>query len=243
MRHAGSLRLDHVMSLHRLYWIPRELPAGEGVYVRYPAEELWAILALESHRHRTLLVGEDLGTVPDEVREAMDRHEAHHIYVQQYSYAPDPAAAIRPAPARSSASLNTHDMFPFAAFWEGHDIEERLDLGHMDEGQAEGERRGREAQRRALAEYLREEGRLTGEADARGALRGCLSHLAAGPARMVLLNLEDLWLEREPQNVPGTVQERPNWRRKARHPLEEIETLPEVGDALAEVDRLRRGRG
>src|SRR5204862_921835 len=89
-RFAKLLRIDHVMGLHRLYWIPDELTGDKGVYVEYPAGELWAILSLESHRHRAGIVGENLGTVPPAVNAAMAKHDIRQMYVVQYEIMGDP---------------------------------------------------------------------------------------------------------------------------------------------------------
>jgi 4-alpha-glucanotransferase len=219
-RHAGLLRIDHVMGLHRSYWIPRGLPASDGVYVRYPADELYAILVLEADRAGATLVGEDLGIVPSFVRTAMTRHGIHRSYVLPWELTDDPAQPMRAVPERSFASLNTHDMPPFAAFWRG------------------------EPRRSMLVEYLRRCGWLKDvegtEVSDEEFLAACLSELAASEAREVIVNLEDLWLETRPQNVPGTVEEYPNWRRAARHPLERIRRLPHVVGTLRRIDALRK---
>ncbi len=114
MRYASMLRVDHIMGLHRLFWVPEGRPAGEGVYVRYRAEEMVAILCLESHRNRCVVVGEDLGTVPPEVRRSMRRHGMAGMFVVQYEMKPDSRRPLRSAPLGSVAGLNTHDMPPFA---------------------------------------------------------------------------------------------------------------------------------
>lgn len=220
MRHAGALRLDHVMGLHRLFWVPRGLPARDGVYVRYRADEFYAILALESHRHKTLLVGEDLGTVPRYVRAAMARHRVHRMHVLPFEFPAEPGGAPRPVPAGALASLNTHDTPPFAAFWLGMDARRQ----------------------EAVLGFLRREGWLRpSRDDTESVLRACLAYLAAGRARIVLVNLEDLWLETAPQNVPGTGNAYPNWRRKACYPLETFRCKPDIVEILKTIDRLRRG--
>ncbi|MEZ4328829.1 MAG: 1,4-alpha-glucan branching protein GlgB [Polyangiales bacterium] len=114
MQHAEVLRVDHVMGLHRSYCVPLGLGAREGVYVRQPAEELYAVLTIESHRHRTYVVGEDLGTVPDEVRAAMARHGIGRLHVAQYEAGTARSGSL---PENCVASLNTHDMPPFAAHY------------------------------------------------------------------------------------------------------------------------------
>jgi 4-alpha-glucanotransferase len=240
LEQAGALRIDHIMGLHRLFWVPKGMEPRDGVYVRYPAEELYSILCLESHRHRSLIVGENLGTVPAYVNRALARHGILGMYVAQYATTAKVAMALRPVPSRSVASINTHDMPPFAAFWRGLDIGDRRALGLLTQRGAERERQRRQALKRSLVSFLRRQGWLRGSASAFSVLRACLAHLAASPARLLLVNLEDLWLETKPQNVPGTVDERPNWRRKARHSLEALCQMPQVADTLREIDRLRR---
>lgn len=219
LRHARVLRLDHVMGLHRLFWIPEGLAAREGVYVRYQAEEFYAILSLESHRHQAVIVGEDLGTVPHYVRTAMSRHKINRMYVLPFELTGNPGRALHPIPADALVSLNTHDMPPFAAFW----LKEPAKM------------------RSALTSFLRSAGWLEAKSeDPKAILRACLAYLSAGPARIVLVNLEDLWLETASQNVPGTAGEYPSWRRKARHAFEEFSRMPEVLQILKEIDYLRR---
>lgn len=193
LKYAGILRLDHVMNLHRLFWIPAEFSARDGVYVRYPADEFYAILCLESMRHQAIIVGEDLGTVPPEVRPAMHTHGLRRTHIMQFDTSPDRAAQI---PSAAMAALNTHDMPPFAAFW-----------GDRPEPMA------------SLAHYL-----------------GCL---ARSPAELCMVNLEDLWLETQPQNRPGTTED--NWHHKAQKSLEDISQDANVHSLLHDVDRLRHG--
>ena len=122
MRYARLLRIDHVMGLHRLYWVPRGFAARQGTYVNYPAEELHAIFNLESHRNRTRLVGENLGTVPPMVNQSMERHGLRSMFVVQFEERPEPKAALGSPAALSVASLNTHDTPTFAAHWRGDDL-------------------------------------------------------------------------------------------------------------------------
>ncbi len=241
LQYAGVLRIDHMPVFHRLFWVPRGLEASQGVYVRYPAEELYALFSLESHRHQAMLVGEDLGTVPPEVPESMARHNVHRMYVVQYVLQDDPEEVLPVIPAGSIASVNTHDMPPFAAYWQGLDIRQRQELGLLGDQDPNREREHRRAMLDALVNFLREQGRLGEAGDVASVLRACLSHLAASEARIVLVNLEDLWLETQPQNVPSTAGECPNWRNKARYALEQFRALPEVIETLRRIDRLVRG--
>jgi 4-alpha-glucanotransferase len=237
LKYAGILRIDHVMGLHRLFCIPNGMEASEGAYIRYRNEELYAILTLESHRNQTILVGEDLGIVPAYVRAEMARHKLHRMYVVQYELASDEVIKLSPVPKNAVVSLNTHDMYPFAAFWQGLDIEERLALGVLDKRGAQLERQARGSTKLAIIKFLRKKGLLRKQAaDVNAILRACLSFLGDSRARIVLLNLEDLWLETLPQNVPGTCEGCPNWSRKMRYSFETFSQLAEVNKILHEIN-------
>jgi len=244
LQHCGMLRIDHVMGVHRLFWIPEGLDAGQGVYVHYNAEELYAILALESHRYKSVIVGEDLGMVPAYVRPAMSRHGLHRMYILHYELADNAAHGLHRPRQNIVASLNTHDMPPFAAFWEGLDIEERKDLGLLDEKGVEQEKRTRRSCKNSLIQFLRRKKLLAGgNIRTRDVFKACLRFLSASRARTVLVNLEDLWMETQSQNVPGTDDRRANWRYMTRYTFEEFCRLPEVRDTLEEVNKLRKLTG
>ena len=246
MAHATAVRLDHVMGLHRLFWIPRGGAAADGAYVRYPADELYAILCLESHRHRTRVVGENLGTVPRYVNAALSRHGLAQLHVAQFGIAPGAADPLARVPRRAFACVNTHDTPTFAGFLAGRDIDGRVERGILDAGRAAEEHLRRQEEIAALRGAL---GRVVQPANAAPAatdaaalelLCACLERLARSAADMVMVSLEDLWLEAHPQNVPGTgPREHPNWRRKARHSLETLTKLPEVVAALRRMARAR----
>lgn len=253
MRHGSVFRIDHVMGLHRMFVVPHGFGPLHGAYVRYRPEEQYAILAVESGRHGALVVGEDLGVVPRSIRQALGRHGIYRSHVLQMELSPDPATALRPPPVESVASLNTHDMATFAAFWNDADMALRLERGWLTEGEARHERTRRERLRSALVARLRRDGRLGSAGGRTGGRRSlpapedvlaaCLGSLADGPARMLLVNLEDLWLEDRPQNVPGTTDEYPNWRRKARYTRDEFAALPSVVGTLNNIDSRRRRAG
>lgn len=248
---ASVLRIDHVMGLHRLFCVPAGFGPGQGAYVRYRPDEFYAILSLESRRGDALIVGEDLGTVPRFVRQALSRHGVHRSYVLQEELRDvrGDRSQLPPVPVSSVASLNTHDMAPFASFLLEKDIERRVALGWINGPELLRERARRRRLRRALVRFLRSSGKLggTGGSGERGGialhrriLRGSLFHLAESPARMVVVNLEDLLMETRPQNLPGTTSEYPNWRRPARRRLEQVQVMPDVVDTLRTLDRLRR---
>ncbi len=231
---ARILRIDHVMGLHRLYWIPRGAPATEGVYVHYRAEELFGIVALESHRNRAVIVGEDLGTVPDYVRETMAKRNFQRLYVMQFMCTENPDQAVLPVPDNAVASFNTHDMPPFASFWTGDEFDRRQKLGFLSDSAVAHEKEMRGRMRGAVTEYLRRQGLLPeGESGLEQVMRALSVWLAKGPAWLTQVSLEDLWLETEPQNVPGTHLENPNWTRKAKKRLEEFMADPSVNELLS----------
>jgi 4-alpha-glucanotransferase len=240
LRYAGILRIDHVMGLHRLFWIPEGDQATNGVYVRYPDEELYAILALESVRSRSVIVGEDLGTVPEYVPKAMNRHGIRRMFVLQYELKPSGPEPLGEPPAESVASINTHDMPTFAGFWAGDDIEVRRQQGLLDAAEGQEEQRTRASMRRALADFLKEHGLLASDRDDPAAvLQGALKFLARSPAEIVLVALEDLWLESQPQNQPGD-PDYPSWSRKMRFGLEEARNQEGVLHALEAMSSIRK---
>lgn len=243
LRHCGMLRIDHVMGLHRLFWVPQGMRATEGVYVRYPVDELYAILVLESRRHGVSIVGEDLGTVPPFVRSSMARHSIYRSYVIPFEMKAEPDRALAPPRPDSVAALNTHDLPTFAAFWSDEDLEEVVSLGLLDAATAEEERKSRREMKEALVTFLRGKGLLNGRSAEAGAVfRACLAYLAGGRSPLLLVNMEDLWLEEKRQNVPGTWDQHPNWRRKLRYSMEQITASAEIRSTLREVDTLRKGK-
>lgn len=225
LAYARVLRVDHVMGLHRLWWIPPGHDAADGAYVRYPFDELYARLCLASERFGAALIGENLGTVPPEVNRELRRHRIGGMHVAQFDVDEDAPGGIR-APARGAlASLDTHDTATWAHFWDTTDDETRDVVIH--------------ALRR---EGLLEDGR---DADAgddeRDVLRAVLTLLARSRAAVVLVALEDLWCERDAQNVPGTVTPE-NWRRPAAYALDELDEVPGIDELVGAVQRVRRGR-
>ncbi len=240
LSHTSVLRIDHVMGMHRLFWVPKGSEPRQGAYVHYRSQELYAILALESARNQTVIVGEDLGTVPGYVRPALKRHGVARMYVLQFEIAPNKKKPLSVPPASSLASLNTHDMPTFASFWEGLDIQDRVDLGLLDEASAMRELEVRSKLRGALASFLCHG--ASQDSSLAEVLKASLKYLASSRSSMVMVNLEDLWLEKQPQNVPGTCDERPNWKRKARYSLEEIAGTEQVVEVLRMLDAARRGK-
>ena len=234
-RFASMLRIDHVMGLHRQFWIPEGGDPSEGTYVAFPAAEQYAILAMESHRNRCAMAGEDLGAVPEGVREAMDRHRVQRLYVGQYQLPPSPP------PRESVAALNTHDLRPFAGFLAGLDIEDRLKHGFMDPDQEIDARATRKESFRLAAAALVEAGFLeASDPEPPALLDAWLRWLAASPARLVLVNAEDLWMETRAHNVPGTMDDRPNWVGRSSQSLDDMEQSDRITAMLRRLSAARR---
>jgi len=219
LKYAGILRLDHVAGLHRLFWIPKGMTAADGVYVKYKADEFYAILTLESQRYRSVIIGEDLGNVPGYIRKQMLKNKIYRMYVASLEYRPNPQQALGLIPEKALASLNTHDLPPFTAFWQekGRNVADRI----------------------CLPLYLHQQGWLPSPTlDNYEVLKGCLKHLAASRADIFLINLEDLWQETNSQNIPGEINH-PNWSRKARFPIEVFTNNTSLITLLKEIKRLR----
>jgi 4-alpha-glucanotransferase len=248
---ARALRIDHVMGLHRLYWVPHGAPPTDGTYVGMPVDELYAVLSLESARSGALVVGEDLGTVPPGVRPAMGKHGLLRTHVIECELSPAEGAALPDVQDRSLATLNTHDLPTVTAFLRGADISDRVELGLLDTKALAAERRRRERQVDALVEALRRGGWLERPRSRSGVaprpaadelLQALLAWLGAGPARLAIVNLEDLWAEPLPQNTPGTTTERDNWKRRARLALEDLMADEQVLEGLSALAAGRRAR-
>lgn len=240
MQHASMLRIDHAMGLYRLYCVPRGFAATDGVYLRYRSDEQYAIATLESHRHQCAVVGEDLGTVPPEVRPAMRRHGIASLYVGQFAMPSSPGGTMAAPNPAEVASLNTHDTPTFAGWWRGVDTDDRRALSLITPTQEVAERRERAASRAAL---LATAGAPPtddpSDAACARAMSSCTQALAASAAHVALVTLEDLWLEPRTQNVPGTTDERPNWRRPWSRTLDDVLTDPALTAALTAVSSHR----
>ncbi|MBX3358920.1 MAG: 4-alpha-glucanotransferase [Phycisphaeraceae bacterium] len=217
---AGVIRIDHVMGLYRMFCVPIGHAGTDGAYIRYPEDELFAVVMIEAARAGAIVVGEDLGTVPPPVRRLMKRRGLLGMYVQQFAFDAKPGRTIAPASRHALASLNTHDTPTFAGFWNADDVTLRHALGHLDGAGAARERAARSDIRRMVAGDLRR-CRMPAST-ARDAAMSLMRLQARGPALLSLINLEDLWGERLPQNVPGTSSEYPNWRRLAARSLPTI---------------------
>jgi 4-alpha-glucanotransferase len=254
MRHAGILRIDHVMSLSRLYWVPSGMAATQGCYVRYPLEALLRLVALESQRQSCAVVGEDLGTVPPGFRETMRAANLLSYRIMMFERRAG-GSFIRPKgyPPLAAASAATHDLATLEGFWLGRDIAWRQRLGLYPDADAEAaEMNERARDRRLLLAALVREGLLrradcnqflpaAGEPIYGSALGDAIQrHLARSHARLMLVQIEDLAGETEQANLPGTTEAHPNWRRRLGQTLEEIIAGGELRRLAGLIEQDRR---
>jgi 4-alpha-glucanotransferase len=245
MRHAGALRIDHVMALQHAYWIPTGCEPGDGAYVAYPLEDLLGILALESHRARCLVVGEDLGTVPAGFRERMERANVLSYRVLFFERAESGAFAPPDAyPRAALAVAGNHDLATLAAWWDGADIELRARLGLTAPDAVAAAHATRAADRDALVAAFVSAGVLSAESppNERALFTAVHAFLARTPAALALAQLDDITAEIEPVNVPTTADEHPNWRRRNALTIEELaadDRLRQVISVLGDAGRLR----
>jgi len=242
MRVSSMLRIDHVMGMFRLYCVPAGRPATDGVYMRYHADELLAILALESQRAKCALVGEDLGTVPEQVRPAMARHGLFRLHVGQWFLPSRVGDAPATSPAESVASLNTHDTATFAGWWRGADIDDRRDLELITAEEDTAERLERDAQRTALLAFADAHPASDTLTEVERAMVAATTDLAIGPAEVVLVALDDLALDPFPHNVPGTVAQRPNWQRRVERWADALDEHTAAPAAAAAITALVAAR-
>jgi 4-alpha-glucanotransferase len=214
LRHGGGLRIDHVMGLFRLWWIPDGHPPTDGAYVSYDAEAMLAVLVLEASVSGALVVGEDLGTVQPAVHEALDRAGIYGSSVLWFENDPDTGRPLPPGRwrARAVASVSTHDLPTGYGFLAGEQVRVRAELGQLARP-VEQERRAAAAQRAALLTALRAEGLLAaGDEDPARAVEAMYRYLMRTSARIVLAAPADAVGDLRQPNLPGTVDEYPNWR-------------------------------
>jgi (1->4)-alpha-D-glucan 1-alpha-D-glucosylmutase len=250
MRHAGAIRIDHVMGLMRLYWIPEGESAQHGAYVLYPLQALLAIVALESERNRCLVIGEDLGTVADEMREAMRRLQL--LSYRLLYFEREHGGGFKPPqayPRHSLVAVSTHDLATLAGWWRGHDLEVRQSLQLFPDAQMhERQRDDRAHDRLRLLHALQQNGLLPHDAhvDASGTQpiaplvsEAVHAYVAMTPSQIMVVQLEDALGVPDQANLPGTVDEHPNWRRKLPLGLEAMAHNPRIASLAARLAGIR----
>ena len=246
MRYYGALRLDHVMSLFRLWWVAAGCSPSEGAYVHYPVQQLLSVLSLESSRSGCLVVGEDLGVVPDEMRRAMPEFGLYHYKVLLFEKLEGRFRRPDEYARRALATATTHDMPTLRSYWEGRDIELRRRLNlYPSEDIERNVVRERESDRVLLLGALEEQGlRPAQPATPQDAFTAELAqalhlYLAHSSTILVALQVEDLLCMTEPVNVPGTYEEYPNWQRKITADLEHMVSRADLAGYLDAINAAR----
>jgi 4-alpha-glucanotransferase len=237
MRHAGAIRLDHVMGLKRMFMIPHGMGAAEGSYVRYPFEPLLRVIGEESCRHRCIVVGEDLGTVPEGFRDTMAKWGLWNYRVMLFER--DGEGRFRPPetyPAEALATFSTHDLPSFKGWLVAHDLKVKrglgIDPGESDEARGWAQQMLRAVLKERAANYAGDE------------VAAVASFLGATPSKLVVVALEDVLDEIEQINIPGTIDQHPNWRRKLPVAIEDLaahKNLRRVAEAFAQAGRSHKG--
>ena len=233
MRHAGALRIDHIMGLMRLFWVPPNCPPDQGTYVSYPFADLLGILAIESQRNRCLIIGEDLGTVPEEVRHALEAYQilSYRIFYFEKDRQHGTIKPPRDYPRYALCTAGSHDRPTLRGFWRGTDLElrEQLDLYPSVDFKRQ-QRQVRQQDRHEIMTALTRENLVanenSNEIETETELSSELSlsiqrYLARSKAVLLMVQLEDLLSQVDQVNLPGTVDEYPNWRRKLSLDLED----------------------
>ncbi len=250
MRHVAALRFDHVMTLYRLWWVPGGMSSRDGAYVHYPLEDLIAILALESQRNRCVVIGEDLGTVPRAVTEAMQRYRAYHYKVLLFERTPGGEFKMPGDYERNAlAVVTTHDLPTLCGWWEEHDLRLRdsLDLYPGEDAKTHAHA-SRAAERRALLRALVAADLWSWQEDqplppySAAFSRATHAFLGLSNANVALIQIEDLIGMIDPVNVPGTHTEHANWQRKIALDTQEIFLRDDVLDIIGAMAAARSGR-
>jgi 4-alpha-glucanotransferase len=242
--YAGGVRIDHVLGLNRMWLVPDGAPADQGAYLRYPLDDLLRLVALESWRHRAIVIGEDLGTVPPGFDQRLAR--AGMLGIRALWFQRQGSGFVPPTAwsAHAIATTSTHDLPTVAGWWEGRDIAWRARLDLLEQGASEQSQLDlRNAERAALWQALIDAGCAGGTLPPPTAqaapLEQVTAFLAATPAPLAMLPLEDALGLPEQPNLPGTVDSHPNWRRRLPQPADCLLDDAAVAARLAALQRAR----
>lgn len=250
MRHCGALRIDHVMALLRLWWVPKGEDAKEGAYISYPIQDLLNILALESHRNQAMVIGEDLGTVPDGIFETLQEAGVHSYRVFFFERSKTDGGFIAPEhyPVQAMATIGTHDMPTLRGYWNADDLTLGKELGlYRDPDVLAGLYADRQDAKQRILDSMHSKGSLPASISSeqqnvamdRELNYAMQKHLAHASSSLLALQMED-WLEMDkPVNIPGTSDEYPNWRRKLSALLSDMFERAEVIHLLDTLTDIR----
>ena len=245
MRHAGGVRIDHALGLNRLWVVPEGGTAADGAYLNFPLQDMLRLIALESQRNRAIVLGEDLGTIPEGFQARLAQSGVLGMRVLWFERDGDRFTPPQEWTREAAAMTSTHDLPTVAGWWAGRDLEWRARLG-LSGGPAQEAREGNERfqDRFRLWDAFRASGAAAGEPppnDAGAAVAdAATSHVAASVCDLAIIPLEDALALPDPPNLPGTQDhQHPNWRRRMPSPASEILSLPGVAERLAGVNRAR----
>jgi 4-alpha-glucanotransferase len=240
LRHAGGVRIDHIMGLARLWVIPLGAASDQGAYLKLPAEDLLRLVALESQRHRAVIIGEDLGTLPDGFQERLNRAGISGLRVMWFERTGahfNPPSAWTPT---AVAMSTTHDLPTVAGWWQRNDIAWRARLSMAGDSTEQ-----READRAELWMAFRTSGAthapIPGPEQSGAAADAACAHIGLAASTLALLPIEDALALPEQPNLPGTTHQHPNWRRRLPAPADELLDSPDVAARLAALTRARSG--
>ncbi|MDW9424782.1 4-alpha-glucanotransferase, partial [Yersinia enterocolitica] len=250
MTSCGALRIDHVMALLRLWWIPYGQTADQGAYVKYPVDDLLAILALESQRHRCMVIGEDLGTVPVEIVGKLRDSGVYSYKVLYFEHdSENTFRAPQSYPVQAMATITTHDLPTLRGYWQSDDLTLGNKLGlYPDQQILKQLYLDRERAKQGLLEGLHHYDCVPKKVGHKASLlsmsqvlnRGLQRYVADSASALLGLQPED-WLDMAaPVNIPGTTDEYPNWRRKLTSSLEEMFADDQVNRLLKDLDKRRK---
>ncbi len=243
MRHAGLVRIDHVLGFARSFWIPDGLP---GTYIAQPLDELLDMVAIESRRARCAVIGEDLGNVPDGLRDTLANRGMLGTRVAWFER--EEGGRFRaPAhyPQGVCAALSSHDLPTLRGYWQGTDIGWRQTLGQIAAEAANHERAARQNDKAALLDFAdldRNAGEATDPAPPTGLAASLYGQLAGTPSTLVSVQIEDMLGQSEQANLPGTIDSHPNWRRRLPVPVADMADDPGVQAIAAAMRRARPSR-
>ena len=240
LRYAGGVRIDHAMGLMRLWLIPHGSSAAEGAYLSYPLEDMLRLLALESHRHRAVVIGEDLGTVSPEFRVSLREAGVGGmdvLWFQRQGQDFQPPSSWR---HDAVALTTTHDLPTVAGWWRGADIDMRHKLGLAAENEVEDRARDRRLLWQAFAAEGVAPADMPGPEGADAAVDAALAFVARSPSPLMLAPIEDLLALAEQPNLPGTIDEHPNWRRRLPRAADALLEQPEVTTRIKTLARNRK---
>ena len=227
MKHAGALRIDHAMGIMRQFWVPEGASAADGAYVRFPFENILGELKLESHRAKCVIIGEDLGTVPEGFSETMNAANALSYKVLQFEKNAEAFKSPEEYPKACFACISTHDLAPIKGWWKGIDIDERRTLGLYTKEEAQKCETDRLLEKEellaALKRYNLIDDNIAPDAVISKEIVAAIhAYIALSPSYLAIAQIEDLAGEIVPINLPGTDKERPNWRNCVSLSIDEI---------------------